>query len=351
MNGIFVVSSVSITVHQITMFTVLLISSANWDSLKEIPALINNAGCKLHIYAAKDRWVLANKSYDKWIEAPEEDSALLPHLLQFLDQHAEEYDWIVPGDDITIRRLNEVIADERLFYKVMPLTKIENRDILGSKAGLVKICNKYGIKSPRQLVYSDELTTDEIGEYVGFPMVVKVDESEGGYGVFKCSNANDLAAAMRDVVHKENLVFQQMVTGEYINTEALYRNGVLMVYNYSRSTRIMKDFGISTQRIFIDNDDLTLVLQKIGTDIGLNGFGNIVFMRDVKTGDYYLIEIDMRPNSWMYYGKFTGNDFSIAIRNIIDNKLGLLRPGRPAKEMVIGIYKKDVYRCLTTGIR
>ncbi len=310
--------------------------------------MIKNAGCTLDIYAAKDSWVLANNSYDTWIEAPEDAGALLKHLLQFLANHVEEYDWVIPGDDIVVRQLNEVIMDDALFYKVMPLTKIENRAVLGSKAGLVEVCKKYGIQSPRQLTYNDELTIQDIAGYVKYPMIVKVDESEGGYGVFKCRTEADLAALLRNVEHKKNLVFQQMIEGEDINTEALFKNGILMVYNYSRNTKIMKDFGISTQRVFLQNNDLTEVLRKMGADIGLSGFGNIVFMRESKTGNYYLIEIDMRPNSWMYYGKFTGNDFSLAIKNIINNKLELLKSEKQKKELVIGIYKKDVYRCITT---
>ena len=63
---------------------------------------------------------------------------------------------------------------------------------------------------------------------------------------------------------------------------------------------------------------------------------------------HYLIEVDVRPNAWMFYGKFTGNDFSEAIKKIIRNDLTLVKP--PAKyagkEFKITLYKKDVYRCI-----
>ncbi len=61
-----------------------------------------------------------------------------------------------------------------------------------------------------------------------------------------------------------------------------------------------------------------------------------------------LIEIDMRPNAWMYYGKFRGNDFSDAIRRVINSDLSLKKPDKryANKRIKISLYKKDVYRCL-----
>lgn len=332
------------------MYKTLLISSSNWDSLKELPAILKKAGCHVDIFAASNSWVLANSFYDNWIEGPADINAFVDKLLEYLQTNAEKYWWIIPGDDVILRILNDRITDEALFYKVMPLTKIENRALLGSKAGLAELCEKYNIKAPKQLVYNDTLTARKVGEYMGYPLLVKVDESEGGYGVFKCKDEHSLEMKLQEITNKKNLVFQQMIDGEDINTEALYKDGSLVVYNYSLSLKTIGNFGISTRRIFQQNDDLDDTLKQMGKDLGLNGFGNIVFMRENSTGEYYLIEIDMRPNSWMYYGKFTGNDFIQGIRNIIQHNYELMKPLKKAgkKDRVIGIYKKDVYRCITT---
>ena len=312
--------------------------------------MLKNAGCVVDIYAAPGSWVLANSSYDWWIEASADEALFTSELLRFLEHHANDYQWIIPGDDIIIRQLNDFITSESLFKKVMPITKIENRALLGSKAGLSELCKQYNIKTPKYLIYEDGFTVDSIAGYVGFPMMVKEDESEGGYGVFRCNDKDELQARLSGITNKNNLVFQQLIIGEDINTEALYKNGILMVYNHSLRLKTIGSFGISTKRVFYQNDEIAGVLADMGDKLGLSGFGNIVFIQDKITHEYYLIEIDMRPNSWMYYGKFTGNDFTQAIRNIINDDLVLLKPDpeKSRKKLIIGIYKKDVYRCITT---
>ena len=332
------------------MYKVLLISSKNWDSLKEIPVVLKNAGCEVDIYAAKGSWVLANRFHDKWIEASIDENKFTDDLLTFLERHAHEYNWIIPGDDIIIRQLNDRITSDELFRKVMPVTKIENRALLGSKAGLSALCKQYNIKTPKYLIYDESQTVDSIADYMGFPIMVKEDESEGGYGVFRCDNINELKEIFNKIKNRNNLVFQQLIEGEDINTEALYKDNKLMVYNHSLRMKTIGTFGISTKRVFYQNEALDEILINIGDKLALNGFGNIVFIQDNKTKEYYLIEIDMRPNSWMYYGKFTGNDFTLAIKNIINNNLILLKPSKKLsnRKRVISIYKKDIYRCITT---
>ncbi len=125
------------------MYKVLLISLVNWDSLIEIPAILKNGGASVDIFSIKDSWVLQNKCYDKWIPASEDEPTFVNELLDLIDKNGDDYNWIIPGDDIIIRLLNERITSEELFYKILPLTKIENRELLGSKAGFSSLFTNY----------------------------------------------------------------------------------------------------------------------------------------------------------------------------------------------------------------
>ncbi|NDC40418.1 MAG: hypothetical protein EBZ77_02550 [Chitinophagia bacterium] len=112
--------------------------------------------------------------------------------------------------------------------------------------------------------------------------------------------------------------------------------------------KILGKFGLSTQRLFIQNDDIAPELVKIGRSLGINGFASIAFMYSEPEKKHYLIEVDVRPNSWIYYGKFTGNDFREGIKRIVKGDLTLVKPDPKVfpKEVKILLYKKDMMRVI-----
>ncbi len=314
----------------------------------EIPELLKNGGSDVDVFCIANSWAIQNSFYDKWIEGPKDERAFLDVLFRYLETNGHEYKWIIPGDDIIIRLLNERLLTEAEFYKIMPLSKIENRSLLGSKAGFSALCNKYDIITPKFLIYHPNYTYKDIQTLLGTPFLLKVDRSEGGFGVFLCENESQFGEIIGAMDDTENLVFQQYINGYDINTEALYKNGKLITYSYSRTIKIMGKFGVSTQRLFYQNGEIEIELQNIGERLGISGFANIVFMFCETNRQHYLIEVDLRPNAWMNYGRFLGNDFSQGIRNIVSGSLELVKPSAyfEGKMMKICLFKKDLYRCI-----
>lgn len=329
-------------------YKVLIVSFANWDSLMELPAVFKSAGCQLDVFCAKDSWVLQNHSYDNWIEAPADETTFLEKLFRFVEQKGDSYNWIIPGDDIILRLLNDTITDEKLFYKLLPMSKIENRELLGSKAGFSNLCAKYNVSTPRFLVYDPSMTVKSIAAYMQFPLMMKTDRSEAGTGVFRCDNEADLEKHLNSLESKENVVFQQFIEGYDINMEVLFKNGELIVYSYAKLLKILGNFGLSTQRLFCQNYTIKPQLEQIGRSFGINGFASIAFMYSEKEDKHYLIEVDVRPNSWIYYGKFTGNDFSEGIKRIMRGELTWIKPDEQKfpKEIKVSLYKKDMARAI-----
>ena len=330
------------------MYKVLIISYANWDSLTELPIVLQNAGCSVDIYCAKGSWILNSSFYNNWIEASSNEEVFVKELLALVQQNDSAYQWIIPGDDIILRILNDRQLPEALFYKLLPLSKIENKELLGSKAGFSSLCTKYDIDTPRYLIYNPAHTTQSIGEYMHYPFMMKTDRSEAGTGVFKCDTEADLMKHLNALDNKENVVFQQFIQGYDINMEVLYKNGELIVYSYAKLLKILGENGLSTQRLFCQNDTIQPELEKIGRCFGINGFASIAFMYSEAEQKHYLIEVDVRPNSWIYYGRYTGNDFSEGIRRIIKGDLSVVKPD-PAvfpKEIKVAIYKKDMMRVI-----
>ncbi|MEI8279629.1 MAG: hypothetical protein WCG87_07675 [Bacteroidota bacterium] len=333
------------------MYRVLIAAFANYDAVTEIPAILKEGGCTVDIYCAKGSWAIKSNHYDKWIQGAGDVDSFRDDLIELATKKDPAYDWIILADDPTIRVMNDYVEDNvALFYRLLPLTKIENRELLGTKSGFSQLCTKYGIRTPKYLIYdATSFDVKKCGSYIGYPMLLKIDKSEGGGGVFFCDDEAAVLATIEQIKERDNLVIQQYIKGGIINVEVLYKNGELLVYNYSKTAKTLyNEFGVSTQRLCYTNTEVEPALLQVGRSFGVNGFGNVVFIYNETEQMHYLIEVDIRPNAWIYYSKFCGNDFSRGVKNYVTNNLTLVHkePAYDSKEVRVILFKKDVARCL-----
>ena len=89
----------------------------------------------MDVLCNKDAWLTSNRFYDNWIEIKNETDELPQQVIQLAQDRTKNYDKIILLDDLIIRLMNESIDSEDLFKRILPLTKIENREMLSSKAG------------------------------------------------------------------------------------------------------------------------------------------------------------------------------------------------------------------------
>jgi len=131
--------------------------------------------------------------------------------------------------------------------------------------------------------------------------------------------ASDLDKAISKVYNTENMVLQEFIQGEDIGVEALFHQGKLVMYNAANILGYMYNtFSFTTSRSYFRNKRIEALLVELGEKVGLNGFASIQYVYCNRRDVYYLIEVDIRTNSWMSYGRFTGQNFSEGIASIID---------------------------------
>src|ERR1700761_8860690 len=106
-------------------YRVLIADYANYDSLAEIPGILSRGGCQVDVYCGKRSWLKKNKYWNKWMESSEDEEVYYNTLKTIAETRG--YDWIILSDDPSIRIVNDRVTDESLFYKLLPITKIENR--------------------------------------------------------------------------------------------------------------------------------------------------------------------------------------------------------------------------------
>ncbi len=328
---------------------VLLVSFAtNWDSLSEIPYLLKQAGCVTDVFCHKNSWLKSNSHFNNWIPCEADETTFAATLSTFIAETKIDYNWIILGDDPLINLMNDYLLDETIAAQILPITKLENRMILGSKIGLSKFCSINNILTPAYHIYTgNNCTLKTFYNKEGFPLLTKEDRGCGGGGVKLCNNVAELMASLAAIPKDSPVLIQKYLGSKAIGVEALFKNGKLLMHNCSVTLLNMTtEFSITTKRNFISNNVITAALQNIGDVAGLNGFVNGTYIYHEASNTYNLIEIDTRPNSWMSYGRFIGNDFSLAVKQFFNSApTPTLAPIINTKREVV-LFNKDVKRCI-----
>jgi len=323
---------------------VLIVCVENWDTLSEIPYILKSAGCIVDVLCSKDSWLLANSFHDNWIERK-------PQLKDYLSQIEElsfnhKYDWVLLADDVIIKQVNESHFTEEQLTKVLPISELKHRSVLSSKIGLSNFCIENAIPSPKYVLYNndDDLTT--IQSSICFPVINKIDFSWGGAKMFVSNDYEAFLSNLNLLPENQNTMIQEYIMGEEVPVEAIYFNGELLEYMSSKILQFDKGpFSLSTKRSYFDNPDLKPLLQELGKKLGITGFANIAYIKEASTSIYYLIEIDLRPNSWMVYGRFCQKDFSSALKNYFNNNGTILNTtAKEAKPIEMALFYKDLRR-------
>ena len=330
------------------MYNVLLVSLIGiFDATAEIPFMFKRAGCKVDVFCAEHSWLRSNKFHDNWLETTEDPIEFKTKLLQIVESNPDKYNWIVLLDDAAVKLMNESIESEEIFKKILPITKIENREILSSKIGLSKICEKYNIATPRFINYTEEHDIETICQKLHFPILLKEDFSFSGIGIQYCADASLLQGCLDKVNNKTNLVLQEFIDGEDIGLEALFRDGELIEYNCAEIlTYMYNKFSFTTRRMYYQSEEIAALLRVLGKSVGLNGFASIQYVHHKERNVYYLLEVDARTNMWMSYSRFTDNDFTEGIKKIMSGDIYFINKPASSKKIEVAIFDRDIRRCI-----
>ena len=332
------------------MYRVLIVSIASFiDSTAEVPFIYKKAGAGVDVFCNEASWLLSNKFHDNWINSGDDadETEFLNKLLRLINSDRNYYNKIVTTDDATNKLLNDNISEPELFYKLLPLTNIENRKILSSKSGLSEVSEKYQIATPKYATYSENLDMQKIKTEFSFPILLKVDYSFSGIGLQLVENAVSLEDAIKKVYNTKNMVLQEFIQGDDIGVEALFHQGKLVMYNAANILDYMyNSFSFTTSRRYFRNKRIESLLVELGEKVGINGFASIQYVYCNKRDTYFLIEVDIRTNSWMSYGRFTGQNFSDGIATIIDP--ARITHSNHTEDQTVNIYlfDRDIRRCI-----
>ncbi|MCQ8105050.1 hypothetical protein NP590_13115 [Methylomonas sp. SURF-2] len=290
----------------------LVIGTAFFNMLS-LPALLHRAGLRVHVLSTVKSmaWV----AYIAELTVVGDPDEMIANAAK---QAESGFDLVVVADDLTLKAIvNSGLSPEDK-VKLLPVLQTEDFAHLYSKIGLSRVLQKNAIDTPDFAVAE---TADELkgrAERMGFPLLVKTDSSGGGIGVFDCGDRAQLGQILESSPVYPVLL-QRKIPGRSFDLSGFFRNGKLVQFGCAEQLDFVGGaFGPSKLRRYYRSSQVDArvseELNRLGAALGADGFVNITcIVSDIDQKRYY-IEADMRPNVWVEYPKFIGDDPADKIR-------------------------------------
>lgn len=229
-----------------------------------------------------------------------------------------KYDLIILAEDECIGAIlgSDLCVEDKA--RLLPVTHISNFEHLYSKCGLSQVLSANQVTTPPFAVCKTTQELDKASSIFGFPVLIKVDKSCGGSGVFECNSYAQVIEKSKNLPFP--ILLQKKIEGKTVDLTAFYQNGSLIHFTYSTFLKSSGGkYGPSSVREYVQigelSDDVFKQLKDLGVALGAHGFVNVTSIECSKTGVRYIFEADMRPNSWVDYGRYLGNDAAEDILN------------------------------------
>lgn len=234
------------------------------------------------------------------------------------------YDLIVCAGDFELKIIKDSNLTNSLKLKLLPVTQTQFFNHLCSKIELSKILKKNQIVSPAFKIVNKYENIDSLAKELGYPVILKIDYSGGGAGIFKLNTSHDIRL-IPNYFKREKLLLQKFIDGKIFDFSGFYQKGKLIHFSCSEFIGSNRDpFGPSILRRFDKNisSDKNIIqeLSTIGHALGLNGFTNVCCVKSKLDAKRYYFEVDVRPNDWVNYPRYFGDDPALHIKNHFDKK-------------------------------
>ncbi|OZB49181.1 MAG: hypothetical protein B7X60_02075 [Polynucleobacter sp. 39-45-136] len=295
-----------------------LLIGHHFSLMRALPKLLNRAGFEVDVITTDVR--CAELRSVRRIQYATDSAGLISIAANF---SCTPFDlFIVCDDEVLLELVRSNLSDE-LKIKLLPICAVDNLSHLGTKIAFSNLLKSSGILTPKFTVANnaDELTSTL--RKIPYPVLLKNDISAGGAGVFAYFQGDDIAELLRQPLSFP-LLIQRRIDGDAIDLSAFYQNGELIHFSYAvMNTFANNQFGPSIIRTYSQlstvPSEVFEQLRKLGRALGAHGFANITSLRDYGSGKHFLVEADMRPNVWVDYARYLGNDPAQAIRKFFDS--------------------------------
>lgn len=318
------------------MLSALLIGK-NRNILLPLPQLLNRSGFIVDVITSSSE-IQYSKFIHQYTFVPFGKS-LVSSIRKILEKN---YDWIIVTEEEILQEIIDSSLSSQEKLRILPVISEKSFPHLNSKAHLSDTFKNHGIKTPPFYISKHIHEALLSAKLLGYPILLKKDSSSGGNGIFECQTSSDF----NNIPHlffDQKIVVQKKIYGEILDLSALFFEGRLIHFNYARQDKVSSNkFGPSHLRTYkplsFVEESFFHELSNIGKALGLNGFSNISCVRQSNKECFYF-EADARPNAWLDFPRYLGEDLSLRIRDWFSERKVLSFPVPPLpnqpKQLVI----------------
>ncbi|WP_025041937.1 ATP-grasp domain-containing protein [Nitrosospira briensis] len=241
----------------------------------------------------------------------------------------KEYTLVVIADDPTLGKILNSNLSNKEKLALLPVSSDKHFAHIFSKIGLSQAFKRSGLLTPDFRIANDEHELKNAVRELGHPVVIKLDSSSGGVGVFESSRDDEFGNLITNIKTYPVLV-QKKIKGVEVSIEAFYQNGRLIHFACSIPEKYKYKFGPTSVRRYVQLSQLDEKvfedLRLLGRALGADGFVNISSIRSDLDQKLYFFEADMRPNLWINHSRYFGDDPAKAINSYFSTQEILKSP-------------------------
>lgn len=284
-----------------------------------LPELLARAGFSVDVITCSPLMRSSKYVQQCFVVKDSESAAILA-----FEQRGPNYDWIIITDDSLLKEISKSSRTNEDKLRLLPILREENLGHIYSRIGFAKTLFQNNISTPDFRIVNSLSDALVAGREIGYPVLLKTDSSGGGSGIFACHSEEDIY----QYTFHEPLLMQKQIMGRELDLSALYFEGNLIHFNHAEVKEVIYEYGPSRLRKYTP---LSLVdkaffeeLSALGKALGAHGFVSISCLESHE-GRFY-IEADMRPNVWVDFPRFVGEDLATRISNWFEKKETLSYP-------------------------
>jgi hypothetical protein len=280
-----------------------------------------------------------------------------PRLNEIVD--AWRPDVIVPLDELAAR----VLRDRRLYDAAGPGARSLIERSLGAPAAFEKICSRQqlieaarssGVRTPDQQPAADLAAAKRAAAALGYPIVLKREQTCGGAGVAIASDEASLTRAFRrarlkaaakrltswmpgfQMSEEASLSLQRFISGSLAFRAVACVNGVVLEgVSFLAECRDATETTGSTILRQIEQPEMREATKTIVAALGCSGFVAFDFIV-TPDEEAYLIEMNARPIACGHLGRLYGHDiYGAMFDNLCETQHRPTVPGNPPKTIAL----------------